>query len=263
MSDVHAFEQQLIREFAETLAAEAEDKRSEFEGQDSAEDAALADVILSRLEEAGAISEYELCPHEDKEGQRRCRIVAYSLPDDTTRLELFTVRVGKDDDSNLTRTEIAKLTGWAARFFDYSIKGEFERFAQNKPALAAATHIHEQGGRIADVRVHVLTNCTTRDRNVDSLELQGRLIEFEVWDLERLYRTAGEEVTRDRIEVDFSQLMGRPIACLEMKPPPQDYQTFLFDLPIVRAIRRSAVRIQCEVVLTGQGEGEHRHPKDD
>jgi hypothetical protein len=38
-------------------------------------------------------------------------------------------------------------------------------------------------------------------------------------------------VTRDRIVVDFPALLGRPIPCLEMKPPTSEYATFLVILP--------------------------------
>ena len=40
-----------------------------------------------------------------------------------------------------------------------------------------------------------------------------------------------ETVTRDRIEIDFTKLIGRPIACLEMQPRPKEYETYLVILP--------------------------------
>ena len=233
MSDLPALEQQLIAEFSNTLRSEAQENLSELENEmPLATDASLAVAILGRLEEAGAVADYELCPHEDISGQRRSKIVAYSLPEDSTRLELFTVHAGgSDKPSMLASSEIGRVAGRAARFFDYSIRGDLERFSSSSAALAAVRRIGEEASRIQEVRIHILTDCFARDRNVDDLEMQGRFIEFEVWDLERLYRTAGEEVTRDRIELDFTQLIGRPIACLEMKPPPKEYQTFLLVLP--------------------------------
>ena len=50
-------------------------------------------------------------------------------------------------------------------------------------------------------------------------------------DLERLFRSSRETVTRDRIEINFTKLFGRPIACLEMKPRPKEYETYLVILP--------------------------------
>jgi hypothetical protein len=42
--------------------------------------AALADVMLGYLEEAGLVTEHELCPYEDSDGRGRCRITGYALP---------------------------------------------------------------------------------------------------------------------------------------------------------------------------------------
>lgn len=227
-------EQQLLKEFADGIAEQSRDRLGELDPTiASAQDAAFADVALSYLEEGGIITDFDLCPHEDKDGRNRCRITAYSLPDDSTRLELFTALYSEEFERTLPEKEISRLAGWAARFFGYAALADLDRFQDNKLALAAAQRISDEIDRIEDVRVHVLTNLTARSREMDDegYQVAGRRIHFDVWDLERLYRATGEEVTRDRIEIDFKKLLGRPLACLEMKPPPEDYQTFLAILP--------------------------------
>lgn len=225
-------EEQLVAEFATRLHTEVADKRSELEpGTPLPEDTALAETVLGYLEEAGLVAEHDLCPHQDT-GHRRCQVLAYSLPDDSSRLELFTAAyLPPTGPVTLAPTDVQRLTGWAARFFEYAVKGDHGRFAGNEAALQAARRIQAEARRIEEVRVHVLTNAIVRDRAVADIEVEGRGIEFSVWDLERLHRATGEEVTRERIEIDFSKLLGRPIACLEMKPPPSEYQTFLLVLP--------------------------------
>lgn len=225
-------EEKLLAEFADRLEAEISDKATELDpGTPLTQDTALAEVVLGYLEEAGLVSEHDLCPHEDT-GRKRSRILGYSLPDDASRLELFTGRyIPPGEPATLTRSELGKLTGWGARFFAYAASGDHERFGQSESALAAARRIRSELGRIESVRVHVLTNAAVRDRDVNAITIDGRDIEFSVWDLERLHRASGEEVTRDRIDIDFKKLLGRPIACLEMKPSPSEYQTFLLILP--------------------------------
>ncbi len=226
-------EEQLLAEFGERLKAETQEKLAELASDEPlAPHIALTEVVLGYLEEAGLVASHDLCPHEDHEGQRRCRIIAYSLADDSTRLELFTAFYSESAESEtMSRKEIGRLTGWAARFFDYAAKGDFSRFANNPPADSAAHLIADEIDRIEEVRVHLLTNLAVRDRSVLDITVLGRVIQFEVWDLERLYRAVGEEVTRDRIEIDFEKILGRPLACLEMKPPPREYQTFMLILP--------------------------------
>ncbi|MGC1301959.1 MAG: AIPR family protein [Caulobacteraceae bacterium] len=227
-------EQQLIDEFRQRLIGETKLYLEENSRSNGAlqQDTALAEVILGDLEEAGAIAEHELCPYEDTTGRNRCRVVAYALPEEGTRLELITsAYVAPGIGDYLSTENLSRVTGQAARFFDYIARGELGRFEEHPTVLDAAARIREALGSIDEVRIHVLTNAFVRDRSVNDLEIAGRRVEFSVWDLERLYRASGEEVTRDRIEIDFSKLLGGPLTVLEMKPPPAEYQTFLLVLP--------------------------------
>lgn len=224
-------EDRLLDEFAQALRADAMERLTELPPEmHMAPAAALTEIMLGYLEEAGVVTEHELCPHQDDGGHRPCRLIGFSLPEDSTRLELFTC---PDDLSapTLSRRDLARLSGWAARFFEYAGKGDFKRFAQNGATLEAATHVNQELARIEEVRVNVLTSARASDREVADIAVLGRPISTEVWDIERLYRAAGEEVSRDRIEIDFVQLLGRPLSCLEMKPRPSEYETYLAILP--------------------------------
>lgn len=224
-------EERLLEEFASALRADAAERTAEMPADmPLASAAGLAEAILGYLEEAGVVAEHDLCPHQDENGHRPCRIVGYSLAEDSTRLELFTCPDAVVT-SGLSRRDLARLSGWAARFFEYSAKGDHNRFAGNSATLEAAIHINRELARIEEVRVNVLTDARANDREVEDLTVLGRQISTEVWDLERLYRASGEEVSRDRIEIDFTQLLGRPLSCLEMRPRPSEYETYLAILP--------------------------------
>jgi hypothetical protein len=225
-------EEQLIAEFATRLHGEVADALVDLAPDTPLRaHTALAEAVLGYLEEAGLVAEHDTCPHEDT-GQSRSRILAYSLPDDSSRLELFTGAYQDEAASqSLTADDISRLAGRGARFFNYAIKGDHGRFADNDAVLRAARLIQMEAARIEDVRVHIITNAVARSRAVADLTVQGRIVEFSVWDLERLHRATGDEITRERIEVNFKDLIGRPIACLEMKSPPPEYQTFLLVLP--------------------------------
>ncbi|MDE1568804.1 AIPR family protein [Aquabacter sediminis] len=224
-------EEKLLAEFAAGLRDEANDRLIELPTElPLASETALAEVILGYLEEAGSIAGHDLCPHEDVGLHRPCRVIAYSLPEDSVRLELFTT-LGLSADPVLARRDIGRLSGWAARFFEYAAKGDHVRFANNPAALEAAALIQTELLRIEEVRINVLTDARVRDRAVDDIVVQGRRVETEVWDIERLYRATGEDVTRDRIEIDFAKMLGRPLACLEMKPRPAEYETYMVILP--------------------------------
>lgn len=232
---VHMLEERLLDQFAEGLRAQVMERLPDLDaGTPLPEHAALAEVLIGYLGDAGVSAEYELCPHEDSgPGSKPCRILAYALPEDSSRLELFTgMYVSEDGPQVLPKGELGKLAGWAIRFCNYAVDGNHKRFAGNEAAASAARVIQERQGRIQDVRVHILTNARVRDREVDAITAKGRTFHTTVWDLERVQRVAGESGgTRAHIDVDFAKLMGRPISCLEMKPPAKEYQTFLVVVP--------------------------------
>jgi hypothetical protein len=111
------------------------------------------------------------------------------------------------------------------------VGGPILRVCSKGGSHEVATLIRTEFDRIDEVRVNVLTDARVRDKEVEDITVQGRLVVTEVWDIERLYRASGEAVTRDRIEIDFTQLLGRPLSCLEMKPRPSEYETYLVILP--------------------------------
>lgn len=227
-------EEQLLSDFIQRLSEEASAKLDDtIDGAQLAPHIALAEVMLGYLEEAGLVPAHDVCAYEDEEGRSRCRAIAYSLQDGSSRLDIFTaVNVPPEGACILPRADLEKAAHRAARLFVYAVKRDFARFKGNAEALEAVRTIARERERIEEVRVHVLTNALVRDRAaLPSEVMEGVPIEFSVWDAERLQRARAEDVTRDHIEVDFTKLLGRPIACLEMKPPPAEYQTFLLVLP--------------------------------
>lgn len=193
---------------------------------------ALAEVFLGYLEEAGTVSGHTLCPHEDQTGRSRCRIIAYSLIEEAPRLEIFTARYLWPGDGDLIGAdEIQRLTGRAARFFDYAAAGDFERFKDSPAARDAAQSISAALDEIADVKVYVLTNARVKVREVEPVPIRDRLVEFSIVDIDRLYRISLADSQREPVEVNFREMLGRPLACLEMKPPAKEYDTYLTILP--------------------------------
>src|SRR6476660_9899021 len=82
---------QELSEFFFELDSEMDDRLEElgeFEGH-SAGSAALAQVYIEYLEETGIIADCILCPYEDVDGRNRCKISAYAISADETRLDLF------------------------------------------------------------------------------------------------------------------------------------------------------------------------------
>ena len=86
-----SLEERLLLEFHEEVREEALLRLAELAPETPLlATAALAEAMLGYLEEAGVYSEHDLCPHQDSGVRRPCRVIAYSLPEDSFRLDLFT-----------------------------------------------------------------------------------------------------------------------------------------------------------------------------
>jgi hypothetical protein len=145
-------EQQLQEEFAGRLRAEVADRLADFApGTSLISDTALAEIMLGYLEEAGLVSEHDLCPYEDTEGRNRCRVIAYALPEGSDRLEIFTAQLLAEDETFLGTDDLSRLAGRAARFFGYAAAGDFSRFVGNDAASNAARHVADELKRIEEV----------------------------------------------------------------------------------------------------------------
>ena len=166
-------ESQLIEEFRLRIVGDTEREMKERDDPAQlAADIALTEVLLADLEEAGVITEHDLCPFQDEAGRGRCKLIAYSLPDGGSRLELITSSfVELSDGGYLSNQDVAKLAGQAARFFGYAVRGEHNRFLEQDTALDAAIRINDEMSRIEEVRIHILTNAVVRDRNVEDIQV--------------------------------------------------------------------------------------------
>jgi|GEM_PF-4496112 hypothetical protein len=69
-------EEQLLEEFSIRLRAEIDEKLAEIGPETTlGGDIAVAEVMLGYMEEAGLVTEHELCPYEDTMGRNRCRVI--------------------------------------------------------------------------------------------------------------------------------------------------------------------------------------------
>lgn len=218
-----------LRQFAgemDTEVAERVDALGHFVGH-TTHDAALAEICIEYLEEAGVVTDAHLCPYGDEEGRKRSRITGYAIPEGAARLDLFVAQRAIAPMETFPRGDLRGISGRAARFFEHAAKKDFERFRSSPETLEAARRIHSLLSDIETVRVHVFTDGLVGSKDVQDLEIQGFPVEFSVYDLERLFRLSKSTTARSDIVVDFVELYGRPLPCLETKPRPEEYETYL------------------------------------
>lgn len=223
-------EEREVQDFHDTLKGDVEALAAEANGPMSqlAWDACLAEIVLGYMEESGYASEPVLCPFEETGTRNLCRVIGHSLRDENQTLDLYTsVFLSGCQIASVPRGDISKLTGRAAKFFQYAAAGDHQRFESSPAVAEAARTIADLLPQITAVRVHLLTNGLIKDREIDPIKVADRPVEFFIMDIERLFRSAGRATSRSDIEIDFVKLMGHPLPVLEVLPKPPEYETYL------------------------------------
>ena len=90
-----------------------------------------------------------------------------------------------------------------------------------------ASRIHELKEKLDRIRVFVLSDGVTQLKDLDVAEISGIPIKFEIWNIERLFRGMQSGLPRDEIEIDFEDMFGEAIPCLEVPEPASDYTVYL------------------------------------
>jgi len=195
-------------------------------------DNALVQLFLDQLEDAGSYFNPIVCPHEDLTGRNRCRLSAYDLRHDGLELLLFAGHVVAGQPAEpVSPSVIRDMALRAARFFDHAAAGNDARFADNPETRDAVCQIRSSLSGLERVTVLLFTDGLAKIRALDPVEMHGLPITFDVFDLQRMHRIFNSGSTRPDIEIAFADHLGRPLSCLEMRPAPDEYKTFLAMFP--------------------------------
>jgi len=224
-----------LKRFADVVYQEVQDGLLEFPEvpEPVRRNASLGAVFVSRLEEVGVLTDTELCPHEDMEGRGRCAITAASLSDDGRAVLLAAHYTGSTSESIFTvsRETLGTLSGRAARFVARALSGDLRSLTESPEALDVARRLGARRSMLQTIRVLIATDGRASCRDIQDIDIDGLLVTFDVIDLERLHRISQEATSREDIVVDLTELLGRPLPCLEMKPRPAEYETYLAIFP--------------------------------
>ncbi|MDQ0563210.1 hypothetical protein QO004_005019 [Rhizobium mesoamericanum] len=194
-------------------------------------------VILERLEEAGHFDAtfpvYQAGYFKDRRGRNVAyRIDGYAYDEERGRLDLFTTLFSSDRDAaRIPAAEVTKALQRALRFASACVDGLASSLEPaNTDASDLARLIEAEAERLTAIRVVLLTDGTVG--NITSpAEWKGKPLEFEAYDIFRLFRVLGKGETREDIAVDLVALAGRGLQCLHVPAQNDDYDAYLAVLP--------------------------------
>ena len=179
----------------------------------------FVNTVMEDLEELNVISDFELCYSSGKYGRKNYRVDAYSFDDYDCSMSIFIADYdGEKDLSTLTRTEANTLFERIRTFLDGCLHGNFRYEMEiSTPIYDLVDRIIKLEGVIRKYRFFILTDKAMSGK-ISSFE-QGNIdnvgIEYNIWDIQRLYRVMSTGDGHEPVEIDFTEFTDKGLPCLE------------------------------------------------
>ncbi|PWS54844.1 AIPR family protein [Pseudoalteromonas sp. meg-B1] len=184
------------------------------------------------LVEQAVIENYSLCSY--KKDSLGLKLDAWHQNDENGVLTLI-VSHYKDSLETLTTSLATQISKRAVRFFERSLDSSFyQTMEETDLAYPLVREICLKSSGITSVKVIIITNgeISKSIKSIPSVDCDnGITINFDIWDIERIYRIDSSKAGKESIEIDFKEEFGNYLPCLKAFSQTDEYQSYLLVLP--------------------------------
>ncbi len=175
----------------------------------------FTELVAERLSAAGEFDEPRFAYHR-KTG---LEVTGWALDEETGVLHAFvSIWTPHAESPTLTVNDTTVAIRRLTAFLERCHKGYVSNLEESDPVWEFADLLSRPISGLTAVRLHVFSNHVARRLTVpkQAPQLLGVPVDYQVWDLERLYRLDTSGLEREPIAVDVEQVLGRPLECLEV-----------------------------------------------
>lgn len=193
--------------FMEEIAMAKDAETFGWEGQDF-----FTAVMLEYLEEAGEADAPVICPFRGYGLQ----LNAYSFSEDFDNVDIF-VSIFNESETipAVSKNDVDAAIKRGLQLYRKATNDLYTSFEKDNDAYEFAISIHDNIKTIKTVRIIALTNGNTKPFTLNDINIEGVDISFSIWDMDRLFRCTTSGKMRETIEVDFDEMFGQTIPCIE------------------------------------------------
>lgn len=145
-------------------------------------------------------------------------IDGYSIDEADGSCCLFIVDYHGSDGEDAIRSEDVKDSFKKIRYFvEGSIKYELFREIPNRAAMEFSRDLFFDNEKITKYRFYLLTDAFNRQRSktIKDETINGRIVELNVWDIERLYDLVSSQTQKEVVEINLSDFGIDGIPCVK------------------------------------------------
>ncbi len=206
-----------VEEFRETIHEDIELAVKVNDGNQSAEFLAYVTGILINGEEFDDFTECQYSGITRRNGYMA--IDGYAIDETDGSCCLFIVDYhGRDDDNSIKGEDVNAAFKKLRLFVEEAVKNELYVYMNGtQQAIEFARDLYYDDEKILKYRFYLLTDTYNRQRSktIKDGEINGKTVELNVWDIERLYDLVSSKIQKESVEIVLSEFGSKGIPCVK------------------------------------------------
>ena len=203
--------------------------RAEMEDEGAFRQTCFVQIMLEHMAELGIVEDAEVCLHRTVGVQ----VSAYALSENGESLDiLVAIHTDAVPPETVLKSEASAAFKRATEFFKRSCKGYHAEVEESGAVFDAAQQIYQASKEtLTQVRFTLITDGILKNPPIPSQELPDVRVNYEIWDIERLFRSVNSGRQREVIEIDFEEATGALVPCLAQPESNSEYAAYLAIFP--------------------------------
>lgn len=180
-------------------------------------DEELAASILEYIEDNGEVDAPQVCQFK----KTRSRLTAYDYNDEIESLDLFLLIKSDTLLGKINNGKVQQGFNYLSSFYREARSGSLLNNSEinETDEIAEVTRlIQSTNGNISQLRLYILTDGLVDPTSaIASVEHEdGFIIEFNIWDMQRVYQQHRIRAGKEKVEIDFPTTYNTELLCLKM-----------------------------------------------
>lgn len=219
-----------IKQFAQELIENTK-LSAELNGVDFDEE--LATTIIEYIADTGEVNAPEICSFK----KTRARITAYDYNDEAESLDLFYLERADTLVGKINNGRVQQGFNYLMRFYNESMAGVLlkgDEAEENDEIAQIVELIQSTKGKISQLRIYLLTDGLTDPSAIPAAvesDEDNFVIEFNVWDMQRIYQQHNIRAGKEKVEIDFPTSYNTELQCLKMSDQNPFVDAYLAIIP--------------------------------
>jgi len=199
----------------------------------------FADKVMQYMAEIGMTFEPQLCYYDANLLKSNFRLSGYSFsePDEEgmpDQLDLFvSLYRGVEEIITAPLSDVRMAANQCLRFLQNCVEGKLDKdMDETNEAFPLVVSIKQYFQSLEKIRIFVITDMRMATRGwFAQTDYQGKSVQLDVMDIERLFNHLQEHRPRDEILVNFEDISGTPLPCVWVPGESGEYDYALTAIP--------------------------------